>query len=242
MAVLGMFGPQAHSLSLSEIAEALGAYPSSTSRLLQTLEDGGFLVRDRESGRYRLGTRLLELAGNVMADFDIRTIARPHLRRLSYDSGESVSLGYYDNLNVVYLDSFPGTHTFHLSVTIGARHPAWQVASGRSLLALMPEEAERLLVDKSLSPVTRKELEGELEGIRDRGYALDEGNFLAGIHAAASAVVGKDEAPLVAVSMVAPAGRLPPDKIEAAGERVKRTAKLIAAEIDSGSADINLPL
>jgi DNA-binding IclR family transcriptional regulator len=238
MTVLGLFSAQRPSLSLTEIAEALEMYPSSAHRLLGTLEGGGFLMRSRESGRYRLGPRLLELAGQAMSDLDVRRIAEPHLRGLLHEFRESVSLGYYDDGDVVYLEALPGLHSINITTRIGARHPAACVASGRAMLAFLPDDAARLTVEDlrrcAGRPFTLASLRTELATVRRRGYALDDATFLEGTRAAASPVLGHDDRPIAAVTIVAPSARLPQRRLAQVGRRVRETARAISDEIRHG--------
>jgi DNA-binding IclR family transcriptional regulator len=244
MAVLGLFSAQRPSLSLTEIAEELEMYPSSTHRLLGTLEGGGFLMRQRESGRYQLGPRLLELAGQAMSDLDVRRLAEPHLRSLLHEFRESVSLGYYDGGDVVYLEALPGLHSINITTRIGARHPAACVASGRAMLAFLPDEAERLTAADlarcaeagARHPFSLETLRRDLTAIRRRGYALDDATFLEGTRAAASPVLGHDDRPIAAVTIVAPSARLPQRRLAQVGRRVRETALAISDEIRHGQS------
>jgi DNA-binding IclR family transcriptional regulator len=238
MGVLGMFGPRTPTLSMSEIAERLGMYPSTAHRLLHTLEDGGFLMRDKDSSRYALGPRLLELATQAMTDMDVRRIAEPHLRELLHEFGEAVSLGYYDNGDVVYLESLPGLHSINIATRVGARHPAHCVASGRAMLAHMPDEAERLaaggLSSCGARSVTADDFKRDLATIRRRGYALDNATFMEGVRATASVILDHENRPISAVTVVAPSSRFPQSLMTRAGKRVQETAEAISAELRHG--------
>src|SRR5690348_12717320 len=74
-AVLGAFSAGEPSLGVNEIARRVRLNRSSVSRLLQTLEELGFVARRQPGGQYRLGLRLAELAGIALASFDLRDVA-----------------------------------------------------------------------------------------------------------------------------------------------------------------------
>jgi IclR family KDG regulon transcriptional repressor len=237
MSVLGLFTPERPALSLVEVAKALDLYPSTAHRLLNTLEDGGLLRREESSGLYRLGLRLLELSDHVMADFDVRNIAASYLRRLVHEFGEAVSLSCFDDGHVVYLDSVLGTHSFSLVNRVGARQPAYRVASGRAMLAHLPEEAQRL-IDAGMDPgspatpmADPERLRAELASISRRGYAIDKGTAVEGFHAVAAAILDFSAAPVAAISVLAPSGRLPDRTLRAVGVRVSETAREISDEL-----------
>ena len=237
MSVLGLFTPERPALSLVEVAKALDLYPSTAHRLLNTLEDGGLLRREEASGLYRLGLRLLELSDHVMADFDVRNIAAPYLRGLVHEFGEAVSLSCLDDGYVVYLDSLLGTHAFSLVNRIGARQPAHRVASGRAILAHLPDETERLIAGglERGSPVTPmaqpSRLRGELAEVISRGYAVDRGTAVEGFSAIAAPVLDFSGVPVAAITVLAPLGRLPERRMRSVGVRVSEVAGAISDEL-----------
>jgi DNA-binding IclR family transcriptional regulator len=247
MTVLGLFTPERPALSLVEVAKALDLYPSTAHRLLNTLEDGGMLRREDASGLYRLGVRLLELSDHVMADFDVRNIAARHLRGLVHEFGEAVSLSCFDHGYVVYLDSVLGTHAFSLVNRVGARQPAHRVASGRAMLAHLPEEAERM-IDTGLepgSPVTPMadpgRLRRELAAVAKRGYALDRGTAVEGFNAVAAAILDFSGTPVAAIAVLAPSGRIPPRSLHAIGRRVSEIATAIGDELRASTSPPTKP-
>src|SRR5690349_7333718 len=86
--VLAAGGP----LGTNEIARRTGTTASTVSRQLGTLVEAQLVEHVRETGRYRLGMRLVELANAVLARLDVRTIARPHLEALVDEVGETATL------------------------------------------------------------------------------------------------------------------------------------------------------
>src|SRR5438105_15251764 len=59
-------------LTNSEISRKLGLPKSSASYILRTLERRGYLGRDAESGRDRLGAPIFDVTGNVVAALGAR--------------------------------------------------------------------------------------------------------------------------------------------------------------------------
>ena len=69
-------------LGTNELARRTRINPSTASRLLATLSASGYVDHVEESGRYRLGLRLLQLGNVVLAGLDLREVVRPHLEEL----------------------------------------------------------------------------------------------------------------------------------------------------------------
>src|SRR5882724_2366024 len=69
-------------LGTNEIARRTGINASTVSRLLATLAGAGMVEHVAETGRYRLGIRLLQLGNSVLARLDMREVARPHMQAL----------------------------------------------------------------------------------------------------------------------------------------------------------------
>ena len=87
VAVLDSLADGAPELGTNEIARRTGINASTVSRLLATLAEAGLVEHDADSGRYRLGLRLLHLGNAVLARLDLREIARPHLTELAAVDG-----------------------------------------------------------------------------------------------------------------------------------------------------------
>src|SRR4030081_2164891 len=74
-------------LSNAEISRKLNIPKSSASYILRTLETQGYLTRDPESGKYRVGLKILSLSRGALGGRDVRGIALPIMRHLSRETG-----------------------------------------------------------------------------------------------------------------------------------------------------------
>src|SRR5918999_5561532 len=91
-------------LGVTELANRTGLVPSTVHRLLATLAKRGY-VAQADSGRYRLGYKVAEIAGGLEQGLArLRAVARPHMERISERTGESVNLVVLDGDRVVYVD------------------------------------------------------------------------------------------------------------------------------------------
>lgn len=240
--VLLCFSHSEPELSLTEISARLGIHKSTMHRLLGTLEAKRFVQRDPETGRYRLGTRILELAFLVMEHNDLQQRARPHLYRLVEQCQETVDLSVLDGTQVVYLEVVESPHRVKLAARPGQRLPAHSTASGKALLAFIPpQDLGRVLSAGDLARytestlTTREALLKDLEATRQRGYAVSFQEHEAGINAVAAPVLDMRGHPIAAVAVAGPAFRLTPERILEIAPSVRATAEAIARDVGAVS-------
>ncbi len=239
--ILLCFSHNEPELSLTELSARLGIHKSTMHRLLGTLESKQFVQRDPETGRYRLGTRLVQLAFLVMEHNDLQQRARPHLYRLVEECQETVDLSILDGDSVVYLEVVESPHRVKLAARPGQRLPVHSTASGKALLAFVsPDDLDRLLpaelsryTDTTLA--TREALLTDLEATRQRGYAVSYQEHEAGINAVAAPVLDMRGHPIAAVAVAGPAFRLTRERILEVAPAVRATAEAIARDVGAVS-------
>ena len=72
--ILLLFSQETTELSHTEISRAMGWSTATTSRLLSTLQNKGFLIRDPSSGKYSLGGVLYFLGQIAKKSADLSQI------------------------------------------------------------------------------------------------------------------------------------------------------------------------
>ena len=168
-------------LTNSEISRRLGIPKSSASYILRTLERRGYLRRDPESNRYRLGLKLLSLGGETQAGLDIAEVALPHMRALVERLGMTCHLAVVDQNEAVYIEKVEAPGFFKVNTWVGRRMFLHSTSVGKALLAWMPKaDREALLhncdfkrrTPKTITSLSR--LLTELERVHEQGYAIDD--------------------------------------------------------------------
>jgi len=137
--VLRSFRPGENMLGNQEIARRTGLPKPTVSRLTYTLTRLGYLRHSPELSKYSLGTGVLSLGYTLLANHDIRRIARPLMQELADHVQASVSMGSRDRLNMVYIENCRSSSTVTLRMDIGSAIPMATTAMGRAFLAALPE-------------------------------------------------------------------------------------------------------
>ena len=181
--ILLCFTREQPSLSLTQIAELVRMSKTTVHRLLATLETKRFVTKDKGTGLYRLGFRLIEMASLVLQDVEIQRWARPYLQSLSNLVGETVDLAILDGSQVVYLDVIESPQRIKLAAAVGQRLPAFCTASGKAILAYMPEETVRKILGENMrkytdhTDVSIPDILEDLRVTAGRGYAAHNSAF-----------------------------------------------------------------
>ncbi|MCS7216124.1 MAG: IclR family transcriptional regulator [Candidatus Bipolaricaulaceae bacterium] len=181
--VFELFNGVEGGLSLSEIASRMGARPGSIYPIVYTLQKFGYLERDAETKKYRLGLRILALANQILSSLDVREKAKPVLKRLARELEVNAHLAVLYEGEVLYLDREEAAPSVVIPSVIGRRVPPHCTALGKVLLAYSPEALEGFLAKGSLpaltpNTITNPELlRRELERVRQQGYAIDWEEF-----------------------------------------------------------------
>lgn len=200
-------------IALSDIARAIGAAKSSTSNLCAVLEENSLI--QRRDGGYILGRRTVELGGAYIASFDqVR-----EFYRLAAESPllshELMQIAVLDGIEVLYLARHEGRAPLRLTASIGDRFPAAPTAVGNALLSLLSPDEVAARFDRpdafpqrtERSTSSLAQLQRKLELVRERGYAIDEGEVHPGVVGVARVIPPRasGEAPLaMGVSLVEP--------------------------------------
>lgn len=223
--------------SVSEIASSLNITRSNCFAILKTLQHHNFLMFDEATKKYSLGMALLEVTRFMTRDLSIIQIVRPWLTRLVASTGLSALLVQrISELRMMVLDREETSRDIRLTVSVGTRIPITFSATGRAVLAYLPEdERERLIRSVEVSPVTSRtiiqpdEIRREVENIRQRGYSIAYEESLAGVIAIAAPVFDETGRPLYAVTILGIA--IPQERLESLGRELCRAASEITGAI-----------
>lgn len=231
------FNQQRPALSLTELAEQMDLSKSTVYRLLNTLETKRFVSRDRATGAYHLGYRLIEMASWVFQSMDRQGWATPYLQRLAEESGETVDLAVLDGPDVIYLLVIESSQRVKIAAAIGQRLPAHCTASGKAFMAFLPGDQVARILDAGVSrytpctPVDRSDLLQDLRVTRERGFAISREEYESDINAVAAPILDAAGYPVAVIAIVGPSYRLPEQRLVELGRLAQATASTLRYEI-----------
>src|SRR5919199_590313 len=196
LAVLSALGRQSGPVPAAVLARDLGLPRSTTYDLLGELVAAGFVVHLPEERRYGLGVSAFELGSAYLRQEPLARLARPVLARLVDDVGASAHLAVLHGRGVLYVveDRAPGRPP--LVTDVGVRLPAQLTATGRAVLADLPDAQVRALfpdaaafVDRhGTGPRTLSALRRVLAETRRLRHAVEDGDVTPGLASVGAAV------------------------------------------------------
>jgi IclR family KDG regulon transcriptional repressor len=130
-------------LTLDQVTRKTGLPKSTSFRLVSSLEKCGYLVQNKESGKYSLGERFFDLANSTLPFPRLISIARPYMNSLMLTFAESVNLGVYDDGMVAHIFAIESPQPHRVSATVGARAYLHCTGMGKALAAHLDREVLR---------------------------------------------------------------------------------------------------
>ncbi len=232
--ILCEFGTDPPNLSVSDLSRRLEMPKSTTHNLLRTLESMDFLKQDPSDKRYRLGPRVYELGMRFSHSTRLVAAALPHLKRLAVETKETVKLGVLSDNEILILSAIESPFQLHTRGDEGLRAPLHCTGLGKAILSTLSGDRVRAVAEARGLPkftphtiTALGRLEEELGRIRTDGYAMDLEENELGVNCVAAAISVVVDGGTAALSVSAPASRLPRERIREYGERVLETAHTV---------------
>ncbi len=163
--------------TISQVAQASGLDRATARRCLLTLAHEGYAEWDGKF--FTLTPRVLRLGTACLATMPLPQIVQPHLDRLSAEIGESTSVSILDGTDIVYVARAAQRKVMSIALMPGSRLPAYCTSMGRVLLAALPEDQARALIEAGPLPsrtprtlTNPKAVMAEIAAVRAQGFAV----------------------------------------------------------------------
>jgi DNA-binding IclR family transcriptional regulator len=238
LAILEAIAERRRGFSNAELSRSLHIPKSSASYILRTLEQRGYLYRDRDSGRYRLGLKVLSLSRGALSGLDIRDVAQPILRPLVERIQLTVHLAILDHGEAVYIEKVEAPGFIKMDTWVGRRMAIHSTSVGKALVAYLPEpELEAIIQTHGLKRRTPKTITAhakflrELAQVRAQGYAVDDEENNLGVRCVAAPIFSEPGVVKAAVGATGTTSQLDAVTLPKIAERVKEAARHISQQL-----------
>ena len=240
MTVLQIIADAPGTLTMAQLTKRAPFPRGTIYRLISALMAEGLVTQAGESGTFRLGPRLLQLAAATWEGSDLRTIARDFLVSLRNATDETVHLAVPSNNQMVYIDKLVGSNRVQMKTSIGGQVELHSTSVGKAWLSGLPEQRLLDVLDSlelrrhtTKTFTTQAALREELNRTRERGFAFDDEENEPDIRCFGSPIFNRFREPVGAVSISMPVYRHDERRHELCGRLVRETARRITEELST---------
>ncbi len=238
--ILECFSPEHPEMGVREVARMVEMSSSATGRLMLAMKELGILIQNPATKTYSIGARPLAWAGVYLSTCDIREVALPYMEDLHRTTLETISLYILDGDERVCVERLESPQNVRIVARIGRRLPLYAGSAGKVFLAFLPEDQQaNILNTMSLVPftantITDKEiLKGELDKIRQNGWAVSHGEWMPEASGIAAPIFGHDEAVAGVITISGPSQRFHEQVIQNYCQILTRVARQISGAMGS---------
>lgn len=241
--VLDAFATVARPMPFSEIVCLTRKSKATVHRILSTLIILGVIKRSSESNEYALTLKLWSLGMGAFAHLDLVKVARPYVERLVKDTEETAHVATLDGADcVTYLYKIESAQSIRAQFWVGKRVRSWCSATGRSMLAFLPDEASALITSHSGSDSAHRNdfnaavLRDELLKVSKQGFAITKGDNHPEMGGIAAPVRDHTNSVVASCGIAIPAYRMTRELKKRCVPHVIAAASAISKELGSRSS------
>ena len=224
--------------TLSEIASELNQSPATVYRILITLEGRNLVEFDHAEQLWHVGPRAFTIGSKYLRRSGLIERARPILRNLMEETGETANLGIIRENSVLFLSQVETHENIRAFFPPGTLSPPHASGIGKALLAEMSEDRlNRIVGGRDLERFTEKTLNesrsllGDLQETRTRGYAIDDEEKNDGMRCIAAAVFDSNGEATAGLSVSGPSSRMPLSQADIIARNVMDAADTLTAAL-----------
>lgn len=177
LAVIECFDEENARLSITEVAQRTGLERATARRCLLTLVHLGYAAYDGKF--FQLTPRVLNLGHTYLSATPLPRLIQPFLEELARDTSESTSAAMLEGTDILYVARASTRRVMSINLAPGARLPAYCTSMGRTLLAALPPQEARAILDRSdlvaYTDRTKADIAGittELAVVAAQGFAV----------------------------------------------------------------------
>ena len=229
-------------MTVGEIAAAAGLNKATTSHILKTLTKRGYLRQREKRGKYFLGWMFIEYSATVKDKLMLRSVAVPHLRKLSNHVKEAAILAIWDGNSAVITETIHPTYNKYSPLRVipdeGVKSPLHCTGVGKIILAARSDEERRkYFASKFYEPLTSntitdiEEMQRHLAKVSKEGIAYDDEEYSLGVRSVAAGLKDSAGNVLGAIGILSPTALLTLADMKDMSDQVKKCALNISREL-----------
>ena len=225
-------------ITLAGLSKTVGLHNSTAFHLIKTMAQLGYLAQLRDSKRYRIGSRLFTLAAGALEENSLLALVTPVLETLTRETGETGHFAIRSGNDIVVIARTAGAGLLQMMDRAGGQRPAHATALGKVLLSALNDGQIRQCLGRdplrrftAKTIVDRDALLREIEEVRRKGIAYDDGEFDAEIRCVAVPVHDFAGRLAGAVGISGAVWRLPLQSLQDKAQQVREAARLISAQL-----------
>jgi IclR family transcriptional regulator, acetate operon repressor len=243
LAILRGLAESSDGMTLTDVAQIVGLPPSTAHRLLTTLQQERFVRFDDMAHVWQVGVEAFIIGNAFVRTRDVVTMARPYLRRLMEEGGETANLYLEQDGEALCMAQVECRQMMRAIARPGGRVKMHCSGAGKAMLGWLPNgELTRIIrlhglrrfTDRTLD--TPSHLRGDLELVRARGFSVDDEEHAVGLRCVASAVFDEHGQPVAALSLSGPSARVDEARLLELGRLTARVADEFSTELGGHSA------
>lgn len=226
-------------MGLQELSTALDLNKSTVHRILNSLICMDYVRQDPETTKYSLSFKICGLSNQILSQNSMIDIARPFIKELSANSGETVHLVQLDGINATYIDKVEASqNSVRMISMVGKSIPLYCSGVGKAILADMPDaKIESIWKQSFIQQLTEHtvtrfvDFMNLIEETRRSGYALDNEENEIGVRCIAVSLKGYNGKSTYAISISAPKDRMSDARILLLREMILKTKHQIESNV-----------
>lgn len=235
--ILECFSTKEPELGITEISHRLDLNKSNVHNIISTFEKMGYLYKNNDTARYRLGLKIMHLSHVLTTTMPFQNIVHRCLTELSAEIDEIVYFGILDGKNVMYLDGAFPDKLYNTRWVQGMTAPLICTGIGKAMLAFMDDEFVESLLVESLVKYTNytiidpEAMREELRITRARGYSIDNMEHEYGVKCVGVPVFNQSGKLVGAMSTTGPSLRFNEEQISIFATMLKEKAEIIGRSV-----------
>ncbi len=225
-------------MTLSALASELAQSPATVYRILTTLETRGLVEMDTIEQVWHIGPNAFVIGAKFLKRTSLVERARPILRNLMDDTGETANLGIEQGGSVLFVSQVETHESIRAFFPPGTLSPMHASGIGKALLAEMDDARLDRILSKAKPEIFTEHtisdvdaMRRELQATRERGFSIDGEEKTLGMRCIAAAVFDINQEAVAGISVSGPTSRVGPANITALSAFVIGAANAITAAL-----------